>query len=405
MFQSGVGRPTEHQIGASMLKKLIRKKIIKSAKEVNKLLSYVDYYGLTKVCIGNGQECKSLEAWKLKNKVYHTPLSQFIIINLKDTKLEITTRYHDYGKPTTYIFDLNEEDIFSVTGLDCFTQFSRALKIPKVETYDNPVIKKYLDREKGKYVCSASPILSYNKKYEKQYLTDCYEYDINSAYSATLLRQIPDLYNPVTANYPEMVKVNKNEVGFMLDDQLTMVEPGKYADIKFKLIETPLSLKNFINKWYNVKKTSTGLEKLRAKAMLNLPIGYSQRYNPFLRAYVVHNCNKVIKSLIDDDTLFWNTDAIFTKKRRSDISLGNEIGEFKEIHCRELTYIGNTYQINGEDPTYRGISKAWFKAFEKKYGRKYDLLKDHNKQIERINYWSLNWTTLKLEVNRYEKVN
>lgn len=388
-----------------MFKNLLRKRVINSAKEVNKILGYIEKYGLTKICIGNGQECKSLESWKTKHNIKNTSLAQYIIINLKDTKLEITTRYHEFGKPTTYIFDLNEEDIFSVSGLDCFTQFSRAFKIPKVETYNNDRINKYLDTEKGKYVCSASPILNYNKTYENQYLSDCYEYDINSAYSAVLLKGVPDLNNPVVANYPSMIKVNKNEIGFLLDDQLTMVKTGNYADIKFKLKETPESLKNFINTWYNRKNTTTGLEKIRAKAMLNLPIGYSQRFNPFLRAYVVHSCNEVIKNLIDENTLFWNTDAIFTKNKRLDLTIGTNIGDFKEIRCSKLTYIGNTYQINDEDPTYRGISKAWFKAFEKKYGRKYDLLKDHNKQIERINYWVLNWNKLRLEVNKNEEIN
>lgn len=171
------------------------------------------------------------------------------------------------------------------------------------------------------------------------------------------------------------------------------------ADIKFKLIDTPKKLKDFLIRWYNRKKNSTGNEKLEAKAMLNLPIGYCQRYNPFLRSYVVNTCNKVIKDIIDENTLFWNTDAIFSKVRRPELEIGNEIGQFKEIKCDKLVYVGNVYQINDEDPTYRGISKTWFKSFEKEYGRKYDLLKDYDKTISRINYYDLNWETLKLEVN------
>jgi hypothetical protein len=124
--------------------------------------------------------------------------------------------------------------------------------------------------------------------------------------------------------------------------------------------------------------------------MLNLPIGYCQRYNPFLRSYVVNKCNNKIKAIIDHNTLFWNTDAIFSRVRRPELELGTEIGQFKEIHCNTLTYVGNVYQINNEDPTYRGISKSWFKAFEKEHGRKYNLLLDYDKQISRINYYNLN---------------
>ena len=378
---------------------LKRKQIIKSAEEINKMLSLIDYYGLTPIKIGRGQKYKSLESWKIGNNISKISLSQYMIIELKDTKIEITTRYYEYGVPTTYIFDLNNEDIFIRSGLDYFKEFSRAYKVPKADKYNIDRLNKYKDTENNKYVCSASPILDYNRKYEKQLLENCYEYDLNSAYANTLLRKIPDLENPVIAKWPDQIKVNKNEVGFILDDTLSIVNSGYMADIKFKLIDTPQKLKDFLIRWYNRKKNSIGNEKLEAKAMLNLPIGYCQRYNPFLRSYVVNTCNKVIKDLIDENTLFWNTDAIFSKVRRPELEIGNEIGQFKEIKCDKLVYVGNVYQINDEDPTYRGISKTWFKSFEKEYGRKYDLLKDYDKTISRINYYDLNWETLKLEVN------
>ena len=378
---------------------LKRKQIIKSVEEINKMLSLIDYYGLTPVKIGRGQKYKSLESWKIGNNISKISLSQHMIIELKDTKIEITTRYYEYGVPTTYIFDLNNEDIFVRSGLDYFKEFSRAYKVPKADKYNIDRLNRYKNTENNKYVCSASPILDYNRKYEKQLLENCYEYDLNSAYANTLLRKIPDLENPVIAKWPEQIKVNKNEVGFILDDTLSIVNSGYMADIKFKLIDTPKKLKDFLIRWYDRKKNSTGNEKLEAKAMLNLPIGYCQRYNPFLRSYVVNSCNKVIKDLIDENTLFWNTDAIFSKVRRPELEIGNEIGQFKEIKCDKLVYVGNVYQINDEDPIYRGISKTWFKSFEKEYGRKYDLLKDYDKTISRINYYDLNWETLKLEVN------
>ena len=379
---------------------LKRKQIISSAKVVNKMLSLIDYYGLTPIKIGVGQPHKSIEAWKLANNESKVSLSQYIIIELKDTKLEITTRYYDYGVPCTYIFDLNNDEIFKQSGLDCFKELSKAYKVKAAKEYNYERLDQCLNKETGKYVCSARPILDYNKKYEKQLLTDCYEYDLNSAYANTLLKKIPDLNKPVIANWPDQIKVNKNEIGFILDDELSIVKPGYMADIKFKLINTPDKLKDFLIKWYNIKKVSTGNKKLEAKAMLNLPIGYCQRYNPFLRSYVVNSCNAAIKQLINDDTLFWNTDAIFSLKRRPELELGNEIGQFKEIHCDTLCYVGNVYQINNEDPTYRGISKSWFKAFEKQHGRRYNLLLDYNKQVSRLNYYELNWKTLKLEVNK-----
>lgn len=378
---------------------LKKKQIINSAKEINKMFSLINYYGLSVIKLGIGQPYKSIEAWKIANKKAKVSLSQYMIIELKDTKLEITTRYYDFGTPCTYIFDLNNEDIFKQSGLDCFKEMSKAYKIPKAEIYNYDRLERYLNQETGKYACTARPILDYNKKYEKQALVNCYEYDLNSAYANTLLDKIPDLYHPTIAKWPDQIKVNKDEIGFIIDDELSLVKPGYEADIKFPLMETPKKLKDFLIKWYNKKKTATGNEKLEAKAMLNLPIGYCQRYNPFLRSYVVNSCNELIKGIIDDNTLFWNTDAIFSRVRRPELEIGTEIGQFKEIKCDKLVYVGNIYQINDEDPTYRGISKSWFKAFEREYNRKYDLLIDYNKSISRINYYNLNWNELKLEVN------
>lgn len=378
---------------------LKRKRIINSAKDINKMLSLIDYYGLTPIKIGIGQKYKSIETWEVANKkkVY---LSQYMIIELKDTKLEITTRYYEYGVPCTYIFDLNNEDIFKQSGIDCFKELCKAHKIPKATKYNYKQLNNWYNTEAGKYTCSAKPILDYNKKFEKQILKDCYEYDLNSAYATTLLKYIPDLEKPIIANWPDQLKVNKNEIGFLIDDELSLVKPGYKADIKFPLIETPKKLKDFLIRWYNKKKTTSGNEKLKAKAMLNLPIGYCQRYNPFLRSYVVNSCNEAIKNIIDENTLFWNTDAIFSKVCRPELEIGNEIGQFKEIKCDTLVYVGNVYQINDEDPTYRGISKSWFKAFEKEHGRKYNLLLDYDKQVSRINYYNLNWETLQLEINK-----
>lgn len=384
---------------------LIRKRILTSVKEVNKILGFIDYFGLTPVLLGIGQSFKSLESWKIHNNIKKLSLAQYIIINLKDTKLEITTRYYEFGKPTTYIFDLNAEDIFALSGHDCFKEFSKCYKIPKADTYNNDKLNEYLDKNTKKYTCSASPILGYNSNYEKQLLKDCFEYDLNSAYAATIIDKIPDLWNPIQAKYPDLIKVNKGEIGFFIDDQLTMVEAGNYCDIKFKLIETPEKLRNFLLKWYAIKGNSTGNDKLKAKAMLNLPIGYCQRYNPFLRSYVVNNCNKLIRSLITSETLFWNTDAIFSLKEIPELKIGTNIGEFKVVKCDTLKYIGNVYQINDDLPVYRGISKAWLKAFEKENNRKYDLLLDYDKSVNRLNYYKLDWNKMKVEKNDNEKIN
>lgn len=379
-----------------MYKKLVRKKII-SSSDVSRLVRLIEKYGLTVISIGKGGEYKSMNEMRLRKPLHS--LSNYIIIELKERRLEITTKYID-GKACTYICDLNDEESFSASGQRCFTEFSKYFKVVKAkgnEAYK--FLDKWFNEEQGKYVCSASPIVNYNKLFENKELTDCYEYDLNSAYSSVLLNKIPDLANPI---YEPFSKVKKGEVGFILDDKLTMTEVGQSADVRFPLIEAPQGLIDFCIKYYTKKKNTSGVDKLEAKAMLNLPIGYCQRYNPFLRAYVVNKCNQVIKKLIDKNTLFWNTDALFSRVKRDDLKIGDNIGEFKEIHCKTLRYVGNTYQVNDELPTYRGVPKAWFRTFEKVNGRPFNILTD--KLPTQGNTYNWNWEKLQLEEVSYEKI-
>lgn len=383
----------------SKFNNLKRKKVITDIKEIDKIIKCIDYYGLNVITIGKGGDYKTYNKMKLFCKSHD--LSSNMIIELKDTKLEITTKWYDNLKPTTYIFSLNDEDIIEKSGHKCFAVFNQYFKVRKADTYNNNELNRWFNEETGKYVCSASPIVDYNSRYERQELLNCYEYDLNSAYSSSLLEYIPDINSEPTFGLD--IKVKNNQVGFLLNDSLTMVEPGGHADVIFNLIKTPENLLKFFDKWYNIKKNSCGKEKENAKAMLNLPIGYCQRYNPFLRSYVVNKCNKKISKLINEDTLFWNTDAIFSLKERTDLKIGNNIGEFKCVKIKKLKYIGNTYQLNDDIPVYRGIPKTWFQNFEKINGRKFDLLKD--RVPTKMNTYEWNWEELRLEKINYEKIN
>ena len=371
--------------------KLKREKIIRSPKEVSDLIRLIDKFGLNVVKIGRGTQYKTIAQYKAQNKLYG--LNEEIIIELKETKLEITTRYLE-GKPCTYIFNLNNEESFACSGLRCFTEFSKAFKLPKASTYERKEIDRWFNEERGNYACSASPIIGFNPRYENIEIEDCWEYDLNSAYSSAMIEKMPDLYHPL---WEMDHKVKPGFVGFYMNDQLTMTEAGQYADVTFPLIDTPEKLKEYIHKWYNIKRRSTGTMKQEAKAHLNLPIGYTQRYNPFLRSFIVHRCNAQIIDLIDQDSLFWNTDAIYSKRRRTDLKIGDEIGEFKEIHYKRVRYIGNVYQLEDELPVYRGIPKAWFKRFQEIHGRPFNILTDGIPEAANLYEWD--WTTLSLRRN------
>ena len=99
------------------------------------------------------------------------------------------------------------------------------------------------------------------------------------------------------------------------------------------------------------------------KNIMNMAIGYLQRVNPILRTFVLDYANKRVKSFINDDTLYCNTDSIVSLTRRFDIeeNLGDGLGQWKLEHFGDFAYKGFCYQWNKSIPSYRGVSKSWFK--------------------------------------------
>jgi len=348
-------------------------KILKLLKKLNIKLIYV-----------NANAGDSYEKAKLNIDKFN--YSDYAIITENLANISVETKYYEPDhKPTRYICNLNDEIEPKIKGLQVFNEFQRwAYKAPKASEYNWQQLDEFLSKETGKYGCSASPIIKYNEKYEMQELYNIYEYDLNSAYSSILLTEIPDLNKPI---FNAIVK--KNQVGFLLNDELTLVDlPGFKADIVFDLIKLPASSQQYILRQYNNKHLAkTEYEKALYKLAMNAAIGYYQRFNPFLRSYIVNKCNAKIEDIIDDDTILCNTDAIFSLKRRPELELGTDIGQFKEIKIDRFIYRGNNYQVNFDTPVYRGIPKHWFKAG-------FNLLTDE--VPKRNNKYKFNFKELKL---------
>lgn len=285
--------------------------------------------------------------------------SKYAVIKENDTNIWIETRYYEIGcKATRYVCWLDDIKRPAISGLQAFNNFQRhCFKAICAEKYNCKLIDRYWDGELRKYVCSSSPLIGYNPKYEMQELHNVYEYDINSAYSSIMLGKIPDVNNPYFNCY-----IKKGQVGFLLDEKLTMLtDTHSFAQIAFDLIELSATQKKYIENLYLKKITARDeQEKDEAKLMANAAIGYYQKFNPFIRAYIVQCCNKCILDLLDNDSILWNTDAIFSLKRRPELELGHKIGQFKEIKIDKFVYRGNNYQINDEIPKYRGVAKSWF---------------------------------------------
>jgi hypothetical protein len=231
---------------------------------------------------------------------------------------------------------------------------------------------------------SASPLLGYNPKYNGT-RQKAYSYDLNSAYSAVMMNGWIDTTNP-----PEAKIVEEGEVGFSADLS-TIVDVGDFSFFVFKKIETPEGIKRFINTYYERKKNAkTKADKIYAKNMLNHIVGCLQKKNYFLRAYVVANCNRFIQDLIDEDTLYYNTDCIVSRCRRPDLeeNLGDGIGQWKLDHEGEFAYQGFTYQWDYEKPAWRSVPKAWIPEH-------YDILDCEDVKIVETNVWYMDWQNIR----------
>ena len=282
---------------------------------------------------------------------------------IEDKQVEFTMTYKEKGVVCTYICRKDgAKQLQRSSGLDAFIALSKYYKVPRRTAY-----------------FSASPILYKNNKFEGQ-RHQAYGYDLNSSYSFAMLKPMPD-----TSKHPRSGKLNENEIGFSTDgDVITKV--GKYATIIFPLMESPF--KRFVETWYTRKKTAkTPEEKQKAKDFLNMSIGYLQRVNPFIRATILYYANKLIEDLIDENTLYCNTDSIVSLVPRNDLKLGTNIGEWKIEHTGNFAFIGLNYQWNNE-VSYRGIPKSWFP-------NGYDILNDPVPTVGNI--YEFNKTTLKLE--------
>lgn len=307
--------------------------------------------------------CRNEKRAFLKRRHPDFSLYRSCVISCKKTKLSVKTEYK--GKVKEYITFLDgREDPVVITGATAYTTLkSYWPELPEIPE-DSPIYD----------FISASPMIDYNEKYNNQRV-EAWGYDLNSAYASVILQGWID-----TTSGP-MAKVIDPETEIGFDTDLDIQREG-FSIYVFKKMETPKGLRNWVNIYYKKKKEAKNrIDKLKAKQHLNFAIGFLQRKNPWLRAWVVSRCNEYIKSLIDENTLFWNTDSIVSRVPRPDLEIGLEIGQWKLEHEGVVAYKGNTYQWNNDKPTYRGVPKTWFKG-------DFDLLKDDKPANENLFYFN-----------------
>lgn len=305
------------------------------------------------------------------HKVLHGAIGWDGFIENKIKVVELTMRYQ--GEYATYVFDKTRGAIKDAisgcsAGMNAYACCRRMLGkegcelIPEI--VDNDILDNY-----GKNILpfSTSPILYKNDAYERKE-NKAIGYDMNSAYSFAMLQDMPDT-RPLTTNDIQIYDpgvVENHQIGF--DRKGNLVETGRYASFRFNRIPSPF--KHFIEYYYKMKRDAKNpSERERAKRVLNLAVGYFQRKNPFIRAAIVSGANNIIMSLMNENTIYCNTDSIVTLKERPELVLGDEIGQWKVEHKGIFKYDGMNYQWNKEVPAYRGVPKEWFP-------KGWDILKD-----------------------------
>lgn len=322
------------------------------------------------------------EAWVLQQrlpKLYYT-------LDVRYTKLIL--RYMGNGNLySIYVFQLDgAEHEQTITGLRAFNLLQRMSNKGVVDLSKNR--KWYNPSYDSWNVGPIGGIIYFNEKYRNQRFDNCIEYDRRSAYASALLEDIPDTRKPPR----ERDYIKPGEIGFRNMNQgyseeeqfYAIFEPGKYAEYIYPAMESPF--KNFARYYFEKKIMSSGEEEDRAKQILNYAIGYIRRKNPFIHSCILSRCRYFIENIIDENTLYSNTDSIVSLVERKDLEelIGNDIGQFRVQHKGSFAYTISGYQWNQDLPSIRGRSKEWFK---RAYPNGFDILKDEIPFVEANKYY------------------
>ena len=322
-------------------------------------------------------------------------------INIQTIQMKVYAVYES-TLPQCFIFRLDgsKASEHKESGRKAFSQlqkFSNNFVVDySTEKYKGELWNEW-DSEKGKpiWLCGhKKAILYFNEKYNNKRTKNCICYDINSAREWAMLQDMPDVTKPfrhVNLYDLENSVVGDDEIGFKeKDDELILVKSGRHAEYIFKRIESPF--KEFVKHYYELKKQAT-INKRNAKTeeekeywqnlkrmyknYMNFAVGYIYRKNPFIYSAILNYEYEHTKSFMDENTIYSNTDSIASSVCREDIEklLGDELGQFKVEHEGDLAVLNGSYQWNKDKPTYRGLSKEWFK-------KDFDLLVD---EIPNIN--------------------
>lgn len=345
------------------------------------MVTWLAFSRLSHKQVSPEQMNRLLEKMELMRKefLYREPLKGEKFRNkcfIKWTECQLYLAYGIAGSGFVYwcYLDGRGFDLGTLEGKRAYAIMAKYYKPPR---FDRKLCAKCdLNGKPNFGYLSSGPLLYSNPEFDGKRV-EAYCYDINSAYGWALEQDIPD-----TTRLERNRVLKDNEIGFIEDGasgmigwgiRLRMVHDG-YANYCFPLMPSPY--RGFVDKWFRKKRNSrSSTERKYAKMVVNEAIGYLQLINPFIRATIVERCNERVRSLMDRNTIYCNTDSICSSVPR-DFKIGRELGQFKLEHQGKVALSGFTYQWDYEFPAYRAVPKSRFEKWNATHERKWDLLVD-----------------------------
>ena len=238
-----------------------------------------------------------------------------------------------------------------------------------------------------------------NEKYMGVPLKNCICYDRNKAYFATCI----NLKAPLEL-IGELYRAPKEgEMGFNGNGYPVYGPSTKCCRWIFKC-----GINESLNRWayYMLDKLNnaqTKEEKKFIKDSINIAIGnlgnkkYLDKNNRPLRNTIVWTMNKFIKNLMDENTLFSNTDSIVSLVPRPDLKISDNIGDFKIEHQGDFIYL-DAYHYQWNNDEVNGTNNSLQERWEKANNKQFELGKDDFTEF--FNYKPIEFN---IERNQYEE--
>lgn len=308
---------------------------------------------------------------------------------IEDNGYTLKVTYKPYKKAITYQFDLDGKYQTTTTPVNSTSQMSRIYKIEKtidilgIDSDDIPDCK---------------PLLYKNVNYDGKGVA-AYEYDLTQAYAQMLMLPLP-----ITKSMKTKAKLNAGQIGFVdIDGSLRLItDPSEFDDVcdyVFDVMESPY--KKWIQTLFNrCDKAQTKDEKNDIKNIYRYAIGCLRHTNQFWRATIIGRCNNLVKSYMNKDTVYCNTDSLISTTRRLDIESDANF-KWSLKHCGNVFKWQKgkmNYQWDLETPSMKGPLKRYVQYYNETHDEKWDILKDPIPQNLEHAY-SLDKATLQIKEN------